>query len=103
MNPYLFPPGLGLLFAISIGVFCVTYPGKPSVPVVVVEQVAAVPVEEAARLRAFQMRDAVLARLQDLRHAQDACWTARVRAGAMTGQEASRAAVRCPEGGDEGW
>lgn len=83
-----------------------TYPGKPSAQrksVVVVEQVAVFPADaEVVRLRAFQMRDAVLARLQDLRHAQDACWTARVRAGAMTGQEASRAALRCPEGGDEG-
>ena len=105
MNPYLFLPGLGLLSALWIGAVCVTYPGKPQ-PVVAI----APPVD--ARSLAYAQRDVVLARLRELGQPlaelpsgapSEACSAARVRAGAMTGQEASWWALRCPESGDEGW
>ena len=114
MNPYLLLPGLGLLSALWIGAVCVTYPGKPQ-PVVVAAIAPPVDVQ-VARLQAFQsiataQHGLVLARLRELGHPMaelpsvapsEACSAARVRAGGMTGQEASWWALRCPEGGDEG-
>ena len=93
-----------------------TYPGKPQ-PVAVAAPIAPPVDVQVARLHALQsiavaQQGLVLTRLRELGHPMaelpsvapsEACSAARVRAGAMTGQEASWWAVRCPEGGDEGW